>query len=140
MSVKFRQISIVVSVVMLLLAMTPISSEGYYFLMRLVVSATAFYLVYQAKILKKKAWIWLMLVAAILFNPFLPIHLARVDFVLANLITVCLLIASLVKIKNEDEPPRLNKRVINIILVMLFFVVIISIALYSYFLKAELSF
>ena len=140
MSIKFRQISILISVIMLLLAMTPISSEGYYFLMRLVVSATAFYLAYQAKLLKKSSWIWLMLIVAVLFNPFLPIRLTRVDFVLTTLITVCVLIASLIKIKKEDDPPRLNKRAINIILVVLFFVVIISIALYSYFLKAEVSF
>lgn len=135
MAKKLRPLLIVISVVMLLLAIAPVSAELYYILLRFVVCATTIYLAFQAKRLNKNSWMWVMLAIAILFNPVLSLRLDKVNFVLLNLITVCLLIASLVKIKDEKDPPHLNTRAINLILGLLFIIIIISIALYSYFLK-----
>jgi hypothetical protein len=132
---KFRQIPVVISVIMLLLAIAPIPAQSYYITLRLVVCITAIYLTYLAKRFNKKNWLWMMLAIAILFNPVLPVRLDNVNFVLANLVTACIFIASLVKIKDDKDPPHLNKNLINMTLVILFLVIIIYIAFYSLLLK-----
>ncbi|MBL7130376.1 MAG: hypothetical protein ISS45_03085 [Candidatus Omnitrophica bacterium] len=135
MKTKISKILIIISVAMLLLAISPIFSNSYYVLLRFVVCATAIYLVYKTKKLKRKGWMWTMVVIAILFNPLLPIHLDEVDWVFVNVIVVCLFMTSLVKIRGEREALSLNMKLIKVVLGILFFVIIISVVLYCYFLK-----
>lgn len=61
---------------MLLLALFDLP-EGYFTLLGIIVCGTAVYFIFIAKDIKKISWVWAMGFIAILFNPFIPIHLDR---------------------------------------------------------------
>ncbi len=135
MANKISRLLVVISVVMLLLAMPSIFSGSYVLAVRIVVFTTAIFLILKARRLKKNGWAWIMMALAILFNPFFPVRLDKVDLVLLEVITVCLFVTSLVKVKSEEEPPKLNVKLVKIVIGVLFLVIIVSVSLYGYFLK-----
>jgi len=135
MANKISRLLAVISVVMLLLAMPSIFSSSYVIAVRIVVFTTAIFLILKARKLKKNGWARTMMALAILFNPFFPVRLDKVDLVLLEVITVCLFVTSLVKVKSEEEPPKLNVKLVKIVIGVLFFVIIVSVSLYCYFLK-----
>lgn len=73
---KFYKTPIITSIVMLFLALFDLPT-GYFTLLRIIVCGTAVYFAFIAKTIKKLSWIWTMGFIAILFNPFIPIHLGR---------------------------------------------------------------
>ncbi len=75
---KLNKIPIYISIALLLM---PVIFNfhpeiGYYTFLRLVVCGTAMYLSYFANNINKKMWMWGSGLLALLFNPFLPIHLS----------------------------------------------------------------
>jgi hypothetical protein len=122
-------------VIMLFLIISPIVSGAAYIALLFVVCVSAVYLIFKAKALKKKSWIWTMLCIAILYNPLLPIRLSQVDAALVNTIAACIFITSLLKVRDEEETRNLNMPLIKIAIGILFLAIIIFVSLYCYFLK-----
>ena len=73
---KLYKTPVITSIVMLFLALFDLPA-GYFTLLRIIVCGTAVYFVFIAKEIKKLSWVWVMGFIAILFNPFIPIHLDR---------------------------------------------------------------
>lgn len=73
---KLYKTPVITSIIMLLLALFDLPA-GYYTLLRIIVCGTAIYLGFIAKGITKISWVWTLGFIAILFNPFIPIHLDR---------------------------------------------------------------
>ncbi len=76
-----------------------------------------------------------MSVIAILFNPVFFIKPAHIDSILIYTIVICLFVTSLVKMKANNDLLALNIKLMKIIIGVLSFAIIITVALYYYFLK-----
>lgn len=62
---------------------------GYYFLSRLVVFVCAIYFAMQLNDQSDTTWVWIFGFLALLYNPFIPIHLGSKGlWVIVNIITV----------------------------------------------------
>ena len=70
----------VASIIFLMLAVFAQWPYFLYVLLRLVVCVSAVYLAVQAHELRKTAWVWVMAAAAVLFNPVIPVRMARSDW------------------------------------------------------------
>ncbi len=67
-----------VSAAMLVLAVFPTWSIGYYDLLRLVVCLSAVYIaLYAKRVAKSDRLLWIMIVIALLYNPISPIYVNR---------------------------------------------------------------
>jgi len=89
---KPHLIPAIIAAVMLLGALADLP-YGYYQLLRFVVCGVAVYIVYTAYTWQKMWAMWLFGFIALLFNPFIPIHLSKelwqpIDFVCAILFTI----------------------------------------------------
>jgi hypothetical protein len=98
----YKNISSVISIIMLLLAIPTFWPYGYYVLLRWVVSISAVFLVWAAYDLKKTFWVVLMGMVAILFNPLIPIHLDKETWVVIDLVVAVLFVVSMFKIKPKE--------------------------------------
>ena len=85
---KLNKIPIIISVVLLLVPpiFNPYLEIGYYTFLRLIVCVTASYVCFVAFKLNKNIWLWTIGLIALLFNPFIPVHLKEdtwrtIDFV-----------------------------------------------------------
>lgn len=130
---KINTLAIFISFVMLLLSVPPLFPYGYYILLRWVICGTASYFAYLSRRLNKKSWKRIMIVIALLFNPFLPVHLQRVNRVLVDTIVACLFIASLIKFKKDVKESILNVNLVKTVVIILFFAIVISVISYCYF-------
>lgn len=98
--IKYKNIASGIAILMLLLAIpSGVWPYGYYVLLRWVVAGIAIFVLWVAYNLEKKMWIGLMAVTAILFNPFIPIHLDKETLVVIDFIVAALFLASIFKIK-----------------------------------------
>jgi hypothetical protein len=87
---------------MLLWALNPSNDYAYYTLLRWVCCATFGYLAYVASQHAKTEWAWALGIAALIYNPFAPLHLTRQLWSLINVATLVLAVASIGKI--GDQP------------------------------------
>ncbi len=78
---------------------------SYYTLLRFAVSAVSAYGTIFAIKLKKNDWAWLLGIIAILFNPFIPIHLDRNTWTLIDVGVAIILLVSLFLLK---KPRTIN--------------------------------
>ena len=88
-----------ISAVMLLIAILPLP-YGYYTLLRWVVCISAIFSVWVANESRKKFWLFLMAIIALLFNPIVPIHLDKGTWVVIDFIVAILFFTS---IKRTDK-------------------------------------
>lgn len=86
---------------MLLLALNPSNPYGYYVLLRWVISGIFAFLALQAYEEGKKEWVWVLGITAVVYNPFIPLHLGREIWTLANIATIGVAIASIFKLKGK---------------------------------------
>ncbi|MGC8979744.1 DUF6804 family protein [Caldisericum sp.] len=99
--IKYKQITSIVAILILLLAIpSGVWSYGYYQILRWIVAGVALFIAYVAYRLEKQAWIWIMAVIAILFNPIAPIYLSKETWVTIDLIASIIFLISIFKIKN----------------------------------------
>lgn len=78
---------------------------GYYTLLRFVVCGTTAYGAYLASTEQKKpAWVWTFGIIAVLFNPFIPIHLTRDIWAVIDVAVALLLIVSLLFLRESKRP------------------------------------
>ncbi len=89
---------------MLLLALNPKNPYGYYVLLRWVCCPIFLYLAHQAYLKNNQPWVWILGVTALIYNPFLTVHLGREIWSIVNIITVGIAVASIFYVKTRDTP------------------------------------
>ena len=87
--------------VMLLLAFNPDNPYGYYVLLRWVICGIFAFLALQAFEKGNKEWVWILGITAGVYNPFIPLHLGREIWALANLATIGVAITSIFKLNGK---------------------------------------
>ena len=87
---------------MLLWALYPDNPYGYYVLLRWVCCGIFAYLAFCTAVQKKKGWLWMFGIMAIVYNPIIPIHLTRDIWQVLNIVTIGIAVASIFFIKGES--------------------------------------
>jgi MFS superfamily sulfate permease-like transporter len=102
---RIKNITIIISVVFLLLAVIERWPYGFYTLLRFVVFGTTAYLAWLAYDSKTQGWIWFFGLLALVFNPFIPFHLSGNLWKTVDLLTAVFLTISIFgfKVSNLDE-------------------------------------
>ena len=77
---------------------------GYYTLMRLVVCATAVFVIVVAVKLGRMWAVWAFSVVALLFNPIVPVHLTKSLWQPLDFIAGVLLIVSALAVRRRTQP------------------------------------
>jgi len=93
---------------MLLWALNPGNPYGYYILLRLVCCTAFVYLALQAFNQEKQGWVWVLAITAVIYNPIIRIHLTREIWLVINVITIGIAVASVFALKtsqDKSEPP-----------------------------------
>jgi hypothetical protein len=90
----------IVSAILLLWALS-YHSYSYYTMLRFVVSGVAAYSAYISVNLKKKNWAWSFGIIAILFNPFVPIHLDKDTWAVIDVLVAIFFIVSLFFVRDS---------------------------------------
>lgn len=96
-----------ISVIMLFLAMpSDLWPYGYYLLLRWVVAGTGVFAAYVSYNLGKTFWAIAFGLVALLFNPIIPIHLAKENWVDIDLFAAVfyLIMIPIIKLPKIDEP------------------------------------
>ncbi len=105
-----RRISVwgpaLIASLMLLWALKPDNSYGYYVLLRWVCCAVFAYLAFQALAQEKQGWFWVLGITAVVYNPIVRVHLTREIWSIMNVITIGLAVASFFALKVKDERRR----------------------------------
>ena len=86
---------------MLLWATNPDNPYGYYILLRWVCCSAFVYLAIRAYNLEKYAWVWILGVTAAVYNPILRVYATREIWLVVNLVTVGLAVASISVLKYD---------------------------------------
>ena len=81
-----QRIVAIIAGVMLLIAMLSVWPYGYYQLNRVVVFLAGVYLAYSAYKLQKENWAWALGITAVVFNPFMPLHMAKGSWAILDLV------------------------------------------------------
>ena len=93
-----------ICIAMLLWAINPGNPYGYFTLLRIVVCATCAYLAIRAFAKGTFPWVWVLGVTAVIYNPFLRIHLTRGIWSAANVATIIMLILTFWHLRDDTEP------------------------------------
>jgi len=91
---KYRKTLSIVAGVMLLLAIPKIWPYGYFKILRWVVTGVAGFNTYTAFRFDRIAWVLVMGLIALLFNPITPIHLTKEIWIIIDLIVALLMFIS----------------------------------------------
>jgi len=100
---KNKNIAIIISIILLFLAMIEGLPYGFFTLLRLVVFGTTAYLTWLAYRIEKQTWSWIFGFIALVFNPFIPLHLGRDLWVVVDLLVAVFLIISIFAFKLPKE-------------------------------------
>lgn len=87
---------------MLLWALYPGNPYGYYILLRWICCAAFAYLAVQALVQGKQGWVWVLGVSAVIYNPFIRIHLTRAIWSAVNIATIVVLGMSVASLRTRD--------------------------------------
>ena len=79
--------------------------DDYYTLLRWVVCGVATFAAFHAAKSKKTGWMWVLAIAALAFNPLLPVHLKRETWAVIDIAVAVLLVVSIVAIDRHAPPP-----------------------------------
>lgn len=92
-SEKKKEIPIaqIMGIVMLTWALVPSNPYGYYVVLRWVICGILIYLALEAYGLKKIGWVWVLGIAAAIYNPIIRVHSTREVWSFVNLATIALL-------------------------------------------------
>jgi hypothetical protein len=100
---KNKNIAVIISVILLFLAMIEGWPYGFFTLLRLVVFGTTAYLTWLAYRIEKQTWSWIFGFIALVFNPFIPLHLGRDLWAVVDLLVAVFLIISIFAFKLPKE-------------------------------------
>jgi hypothetical protein len=92
-----------ISIILLLLAIPPIWPYGYYTLLRLVVCGTSAFIAYRAYEFHRQFLTYLAGFLALLFNPFVPIHLDKELWSILDLLSALIILISIWLLKEPEE-------------------------------------
>lgn len=88
-------ILILLSLIFLFIAVYNNFSEGFYTLLRIIITVTSCYVIYL-EFIKKNFFFYLFLTTAVLFNPIIQLHFHRNTWRIIDFSTILLLIAYLI--------------------------------------------
>ena len=91
----------IVGVAMLAWALVPANPYGYYILLRIVLCGIFVFLAVKAHGLKQVGWVWVLAIAAVVYNPIVRVHLNREIWSVVNLATIGLLIATVFVLRKK---------------------------------------
>jgi len=100
---KKKNIALLIAAVFLFLALFDGWPYGFFTLLRFVIFAIAAYIVWMAYEAKKEKWVWIFGFLAVLFNPFIIIHLNREIWSFIDLIVGVFMIVSIFVLKLESK-------------------------------------
>ena len=97
---KKKNITLLIAAAFLLLAIFGGWPYGFFTLLRFVVFASSAYVAWLAYETHKEKWVWIFGFIAVIFNPFIPIHLNRelwsvIDFIVGAFMVVSVFILNL---------------------------------------------
>lgn len=81
-------------IAMLLWAFVPMNPYGYYVLLRWVVCAVFIYLAVASHRADASGWLLLFTISAGIYNPILRVHLGRIVWMVVNVASIVILVAS----------------------------------------------
>ncbi len=93
----------VITSVMLLWALYPGNPSGYYTLLHWICCGTLILLIYQAVRLKRKIWVWILIITALVYNPIFRLHFNRELWSAINIITSGIVVVSIFTLKIRDK-------------------------------------
>jgi len=96
---KAKNISTIVSIAFLLIAMFEGLPYGYFQLIRLIVCGTTIYLAWLAYSINNHKWIWFFGFIAIIFNPVYSLHFGRELWRIIDIVVAVFLFFSIFKFK-----------------------------------------
>ena len=100
---KKKNIALLIAAVFLFMALFDGWPYGFFTLLRFIVFATSAYIAWMSYEAKKEKWVWIFGFFAVLFNPFIVIHLNREIWSFINLIVGVLMIVSIFVFKLSRE-------------------------------------
>lgn len=101
---KKKNTALFIAAVFLFLALFDSWPYGFFTLLRFVVFASSAYVAWMAYKAQKEKWIWVFGFLAVLFNPFIIIHLNREIWSVIDLIAGVFMIASVFVLKLDCKP------------------------------------
>jgi hypothetical protein len=84
-------------------ALLPLGAQGYYVLLHFIISAACIYLAVCSYRLGRHNWAWVLGALAVLYNPFIPVHLDQEVWVVSNVIAFFIIGASIRKLRRQSE-------------------------------------
>lgn len=100
---KKKNIILLIAAAFLFLALIDGWPYGFFTILRFVVFAISAYVAWMSYEAKKEKWIWIFGFLAVLFNPFIVIHLNREIWSIVDLIVGIFMIVSVFVLKFEHK-------------------------------------
>lgn len=100
---SFMKPLLIANIVILFLALFPGWPYGYYTLLRLVVFVTSCLITIAAYKMQQQGWVVGAGMIALLFNPFIPVHLDKATWRILDLIVAFIFAILLFKIKAKND-------------------------------------
>lgn len=100
---KKKNIILLIAAAFLFLALIDGWPYGFFTLLRFVVFAISAYVAWMSYEAKKEKWVWIFGFLAVLFNPFIVIHLNREIWSVIDLIVGVFMIVSVFVLKLEHK-------------------------------------
>jgi len=101
---KKKNIASIIATVFLFLALLNGWPYGFFTLLRFVVFVATAYIAWLAYEQQKAKWVWIFGFLAVLFNPFIVIHLNRELWSFIDVIVGVFIIVSIFALKFKDKP------------------------------------
>ncbi|MBU2529908.1 MAG: hypothetical protein KKD35_02615 [Elusimicrobia bacterium] len=101
---KKKNIITLIAAAFLFLALFDGWPYGFFTLLRFIVFASTAYIAWMAYEQKKEEWVWIFGFLAVLFNPFIVIHLSRELWSFIDLIVGVFMITSVFIFKLKQKP------------------------------------
>lgn len=103
---KKKNIALLIAAVFLFVALFDGWPYGFFTLLRFVAFASSVYVAWMAYEVQKEKWVWIFGFLAVLFNPFIVIHLDReiwsvIDFVVGTFLLASIFI---LKLTSKERP------------------------------------
>lgn len=103
-----KNIALSIASTLLLLAIFDGWQYGFFTILRFVVFTSTAYVAWMSYEAGKEKWVWIFGFIAVLFNPFIPIHLTREIWLPIDFVTAVFLIISIFFLKLEDSKIKLK--------------------------------
>ena len=100
---KKKNIALLIAAAFLFVALFDGWPYGFFTLLRFVVFASTTYVAWMAYEAQKEKWVWIFGFLAVLFNPFIVIHLDREIWSVIDLIVGVFMIVSIFILKLESK-------------------------------------